>query len=196
MADFDVDIDVRPHTKKEDYGVRAMIFNEERQDVQPHPSGFYINTTIPVDKMTGFAAIPYKEAAEKGFVKVDLLTNTAYSQFNNKQEVLDCLHREPDWGKLLDEEFIQNLPHVANHGEVLREVQPRSMLELAEVLALIRPGKLHLYDVYLEDKEKARKNLWRKPKEGVYFKKSHALAYAAMIVCVMNKMDGGGLLEF
>ena len=142
------------------------------------------------------AAIDYEEAEKLGYIKVDLLTNTAYNRFKSKEEVLEALKREPDWDMLLNPKVVEKLPHLAKWGEILEELCPRSIEDLADVLALIRPGKNSLIHDYKKNKTKVRKILYSKPKKGMYFKKSHAIAYAAMIVCVMNKLDGERLLKF
>lgn len=183
----DIDIDVAPQTDKSSYGIRAIIYDVDKQDIRPHPSGFYLGGDMPVDTVTGMAAIDYEQAEEYGFIKVDLLTNTAYGDFDSKEELTECINKEPDWSLLLDEKVVKHLPHLSKHAEFVREMEPRSIDDLADVLALIRPGKQHLIDKYKENKLSARKNLYRKPKTGMYFKKSHAYAYAMMIIAVMNK---------
>lgn len=190
----DIDIDVKSHTVKDQYGVRAMIYDPEKKQIRPHPSGYYVKDNIPVDPESGLASIDFKDAEQKGFQKIDLLTNSSYDMFESKQEILDTLNKEPDWSLLKDEKFVRTLPHIANHFELVSIIEPKSIQELADTLALMRPGKQHLIDSYLEDPDKTRPNLYRKPKKGFRFKRSHAVAYACMIVCVMNKKDYRGLL--
>jgi len=192
----DIDIDLKSRTEKGEYGVRAIIHDQDRNRIKPHPSGHYINSNIPVDGVTGMAAIDHKDADELGFAKIDLLTNTSYDMFSSKQDVLDSLHKEPDWNLLLDEKFLKTLPQIGNHFDLVNKVKPKSIEDLADVLALMRPGKTHLLKSYLRNKDKVRPNLYRKPKSGFTFKKSHAIAYAAMIVCVMNKQFDNRLLRY
>ena len=192
----DIDIDVKSHTKKDKYGVRAVIYDAERVRLKPHPSGHYVDTNVPVDGVTGMAAIDYKESDEIGFTKLDLLTNTSYDMFDTKQEVIDALNKEPDWTMLLDQKFIAGLPQISNQSYLLQQVRPKSIEDLADVLALMRPGKMHLLESYLKNRDRIRPNLYRKPKKGFMFKKSHAIAYAAMIVCIMNKKHESRLLRY
>jgi hypothetical protein len=196
MSKFDVDIDVPGHTDKEKFGVRGIIYDRDHKRIQPHPSAHYLDTNIPVDGITGMAAIDYEEAEELGYIKVDLLTNTAYNRFKSKEEVLEALNREPDWDMFLNPKVVEKLPHLARWGEILEELRPRSIEDLADILALIRPGKSGLIHEYKKNKEKVRKILYSKPKKGMYFKKSHAIAYAAMIVCVLNSIDNERLIKF
>lgn len=189
MKQADVDIDISTRTNREDYGIRAIIYDDSREDVAPHPSGVYVDSDIPVDKLTGRAAIDYKEAEKMGYFKVDLLTNTSYNVFRTKDEVISCAEREPNWKRLLDENFSSKLPQLGNCHDLLCFLEPKSIDDLADLLALMRPAKLKYVEEYVEDKEKVRKNLYKRPSKGAYFKKSHAYAYALMIVTLMNKYD-------
>lgn len=192
MAKFDVDIDVNALCDKERYGTRAMIYNEKAQTVTNHPSGYYIQCAVPIDLVTGACSIDYKEMDSLGYQKVDILTNSSYDIFRSKDEVLEFFYMDPPWERLKEDAFIKKLPHLADNVELVKEVLPQSVQELADVLALLRPGKTHLIASYLEDKEKTRKNLYRRPVNGgMYFKLSHSIGYASMVVCVMNKLHYG-----
>lgn len=186
---FDVDIDVTSSScKKGKYGVRAFVYNEKTRRISQHPSGTYLEE-VPIDMMTGMAAFDYKYGDEAGYYKVDLLTNNAYNNIKSKSELLELVDMETPWEKFLDEEFVSRLPHIANHFEIVRKVGPRSIEDLADILALIRPGKAEMIDSYLESKISTRRNLYRKPTNGkIYFKKSHAIGYAVMITVVAKKL--------
>lgn len=184
---FDIDIDVNSGTKKTKYGVRAMVYNKDTEKILPHPSGVHI-TDIPVDGMTGNAAIDHELSDELGFLKVDLLTNASYDVFATKDEVVRMSQMEPDWDWFLDENIVKTLPHIANHFDVVEKVTPRSIDDLADILALIRPGKRHLLDNYVKNKEAVRRELYRRSSnKKAYFKKSHSYSYALMIVTVLNR---------
>jgi len=182
---FDIDIDVAPKTDKTKYGVPAMIYNEDLKRVAAHPSGVYLEP-VPIDPLTNLAAFDYEYGNEKGFMKVDVLNNSVYSEFNSKADVLKCLEIEPDWDYLKDENIVKSLPHIGKHYDLIKKIQPKSVEELADVLALIRPGKIDQIDNYIKDKAKVRKNLYKRS-GGMYFKKSHAISYAVMIVVILNK---------
>ena len=181
---FDIDIDVAPNTKKEKYGIKASLYNRDLERFLSHPSGLYINN-VPIDPLTGRCAIPYDDPNTDRFFKVDLLTNTTYKNFNSKQEVLNALEANIDWNLLKQRNFVGQLPHLSKHFELVRRVEPSSIDDLADLLALIRPGKQHLIDEYLLDKEIARSKLYQRPSSGAYFKKSHAYAYALSIKCLI-----------
>lgn len=187
---FDVDIDVKTNFKREDYGVRAMVYNEEQMKILPHPSGVYVGESVITDTFTGIASRDYKALEHENVFKIDLLSNSVYDSFNTKEEVLDCLNEEPDWSLLQDQGFVEKLPHISGHFELVQKLKPESVEDLADILALMRPGKLHLIDDYVKNKKETQRILYTRPKNKKhYFKKSHSIAYASMIVVAMNKLN-------
>lgn len=194
MADvrreFDVDIDVTSKLVKEDIGTRAMVYNEDAEKILPHPSGVYLED-VPVDPITGLCAFDYEYGSEHGFFKVDLLNNTVYDSFKSKDEILEILEQPIEWSLLDKESNVERLPHIGKHYELVEKVRPRSIDELADVLALIRPAKIGLLDEYLKNPELVRKNrLYTRPaSDANYFKKSHAISYAYMVVCAMSRLS-------
>lgn len=185
---FDVDIDVNSNCNRDDYGTRAMVYNEETQRILPHPSGVYLED-VPVDDVTGLCAFDYKYGDDAGFSKVDILTNKSYDLFKSKEDLSRAVQGEVDWKWLMDEEFVSKLPHIANHYDTLVKIQPNSVEELADTIALIRPAKIGLIEQYRKNTPAVRRRLYSRPLDGTaYFKKSHAIAYALMIVAVMNKL--------
>lgn len=197
MSNFDVDIDVMPTLHREGYGVRAIIYNEPEKKIQPHPSGMYVDTNMPVDCVTGWAAIDYETAESVGYIKIDLLSNSTYTKFKTKGEILNLMDKEPDWNLLLNEKVVKKLPHLKKHHKLLCMIRPSSVEELADVLALIRPGKSQLIDKYQSNKLSVRTSLYRRPLGGgAYFKRSHAIAYALMIVVLLNSLEEKKLVSF
>lgn len=190
---FDVDIDVQSAIDRTQYGTRAIVYNDTTKKILPHPSGVYLEP-VPVDALTGNAAFDYNRGDDVGFYKVDILTNTTYDVFKDKADLLAHADKDPDWSLLERRAVVERLPHIAKHYELVANVAPKSVIELADCLALIRPGKLHLLDEYKEDPVHVRRRLYLRPREGIYFKKSHAVSYALMIVCVLNKIHDNGIL--
>lgn len=187
--DFDIDIDVKQTSiDKSKYGVRGVIIKENK--IHPHPSGYYVDKDMPVDPLTDNSPMDYQLADELGYQKIDILTNSVYEYFDSKEDLERCVNQDPNWELLQNEQYLSKLPHVKDYGYILREIKPKSVMELADVIALIRPGKIHLYESYLENPDKIRPNLYRKPKnDGMYFKKSHAVSYAMMIKTLLVKLE-------
>ena len=148
-----------------------------------HNTGVYFQN-IPVDPLTGIASIPYKKADELGYFKIDFINNSVYEHVQDEHHLNDLMNTEPPWGLLSEPGFVELLAHVHSHFDIVDRIKPRSVEDLAVVLALIRPGKRHLLD---EDRITIDANIWTKPDDGSYhFKKSHATAYAVSIVVQMN----------
>lgn len=189
---MDIDIDLRPDFKLERVFKNATPAStvEDKagvKELKRHPVGAYFQT-IPKDPITGLSAIPYEEAEELGYLKIDFLNLTLLNSFESKDEVLYFARKEPKWDRLMDREFTERLFHISKHYDVVERVKPSSILELADILALIRPGKMILLDKYLKNKKLARKELYTK-RQASDLRKSHAIAYAVNIVINMNLIE-------
>ncbi len=134
--------------------------------------------------MEGLCAVPYEEAEDRGYFKIDFLNVGIYKGVRNEAHLVELMNREPLWDLLLDDNFSSLLFHVNGHGGILRETQPKTVEQLAAVLAMIRPAKRHLIG---KDWTTIMKEVWTKPEnDNYFFKKSHATAYAVAIVVQMN----------
>jgi DNA polymerase III alpha subunit len=187
---MDIDIDV-PATIKPDFiknSIRASIIQGGK--LVPHPCGVYFQK-IPIDEVTGLAAIPYKEAEIFGFQKIDILHNNIYNNIKSRQHLEQLLNQEPRWELFQVSSIVKQLFQLSNHLDVLQRVKPKSILELADVLALIRPGKRFALDAYCAEKEKVRPLLYMKDDDSYSFKKSHAIAYALVVIVQLNLICNG-----
>jgi DNA polymerase III alpha subunit len=189
---MDIDIDLRSDFKLERVFSNAVPAStvEDKDGVKElkrHIVGAYFQT-IPKDPISGLAAIPYEEAEELGYLKIDFLNLSLLQHFESKDEVHYFSRKEPNWKLLEDREFVEKLFHVSKHYDMVNKVKPTSILELADILALIRPGKTILLDKYLKNKKLVRKELYTK-RQVSDLRKSHALAYAVNIVINMNLLE-------
>lgn len=153
-----------------------------------HNTGVYF-TDIPVDPFTGQASLDHKAAEDRGYVKLDLLNVSLYNQINDEQHLEQLMTKEPDWAKLYNPEFCGQLIHINNHYDTLIKMpEPVDTIpRLAMFLALIRPAKRHLIGQPWQD---VTGSVWEKPADDAYyFKKSHAVAYAHLVVVHMNLLD-------
>lgn len=188
---MDVDIDLKTDFDPLKYfsgAIRASMVKDG--DLVKHPAGAYFQP-IPVDSVTGLAAIPYEQAEELGYFKVDFLHLSLLDYFDNKQQIRTLLKQEPDWALLENPDIVGKLFQIHRHYDLIAQVKPRSVQELADCIALIRPGKRALVHAYIKNREKVREQLYMKPQEGYYFKKSHAIAYAMTIVLQLHLAKGG-----
>ena len=90
-----------------------------------HNTGVYV-TDIPTDPFTGIASIDHKLAEERGYMKLDLLNVSLYTQIKSEQHLTDLMAQEPLWDLLLDTEFCSQLIHIgAHHDLLLKCPEPR-----------------------------------------------------------------------
>jgi len=167
------------------FAVRASMVREG--DLVPHPCGAYLQH-VPVDPLTGLAAVPYEQAEALGCFKIDFLHLHVYDEFAEREDLKALLDIDPDWTLLQIPSVVANLFQLGKHLDVLQAVKPRSIIELADCLALIRPQKRYVLQYYLKDRLKARPMLYSKEHgEGGYgFKKAHAVAYAYVIILQLH----------
>jgi len=148
-----------------------------------HNTGVYLHR-VPVNAETNLCAVPYEEAEELGYFKIDFLNVGLYKGVRNEEHLNELMCREPLWDLLEQDDFVNLLFHVNGHGAILRKMKPTSTEQLAAVLAVIRPAKRHLIG---EPWNTVMAEVWTKPtNDDYYFKKSHATAYAVAIQIQMN----------
>ena len=152
-----------------------------------HNTGVYCHQ-IPINPLTGLSTIEYEEAEARGYFKIDFLNVSAYNGVRNEDHIKELLAVEPLWDLMYEKDVCDQLFHINGYHTLLAELKPKSILELAIVLALIRPGKKHLLPICKEKGFEAIKDeIWVKPADGSYvFKKAHAISYAHVIVMQLN----------
>lgn len=190
---MDIDIDCAPSFKPETVfkkWCRATVVQEDK--LTAHPCGVYPQS-IPKDPITGLAAIPYDAAEELGYLKVDFLHLNVYQHFKDRQEIEKLLKVEPVWEMLLLPSVQVKLFQLAKHGSLIDDLKPKSLEEIADLMALIRPGKKNFLGLYKKDKINARKMLYAKDETGYSFKKSHSFAYAYVVWLQLHLIDQGRL---
>jgi hypothetical protein len=148
-----------------------------------HNTGVYLHN-VPVDPITGLCELPYEQAEEQGYFKIDFLNVGIYKGVRNEDHLNELMNKEPLWDLLEDPGFTDLLFHVNGHNDILKTMKPKSIEELAAVLAIIRPAKRYLIG---KNWDQVMKEVWQKPEnEEYFFKKSHATAYAVAVVVQMN----------
>ena len=179
----DIDIDfknrndalaVLPH-------IAASMVNQGKSS--RHNTGIYFQN-IPVDPLTGHASIPYGKAEDLGYFKIDLINNSVYEGVRDIEHLEKLLDADPAWDLLDDPEIVSMLAHIHSHFDVVSAIKPKSVDDLAVVLALIRPGKKHLVN---KSRAEIDAEVWLPPSDGSYtFKRAHAYAYSLSIVVQLN----------
>lgn len=181
--DFDVDIDLADRDSLVSLLACIPASINKKGNLAKHNSGVYLQN-IPIVPLNYFASLDYKKAKEDGWFKIDLLNNSVYKEIKDISHLEKLMNQEPIWEILEDKNIIKGLMHVNKHYDIVSKYKPKSVEQLAMVLAMIRPAKKHLLDKSWKEIEK---EIWQKPKNDSYFfKKSHAIAYALVIVVQMN----------
>lgn len=186
IAKTDIDIDVKDRDvllEKLKHIPASIIQNGE---IKKHNTGVYF-TDIPTHPFTNSANIDYKEAEDRGYFKLDILNVGVYDKVKNEKHLQELIDQEPDWSLLEHKEIVEQLFHVHNHFDIVNKLKPKSVEELAAVLAIIRPAKRHLLN---ESWNNINENVWKKPTDdSYYFKKSHAVGYALAICVQLNVLS-------
>jgi hypothetical protein len=179
----DIDIDFVDRDSALDLFKHIKASRTDDGKLVKHNTGVYLHE-VPVNAIEDLCAVPYEEAEDRGYFKVDFLNVGIYKGVRDEAHLIQLMETEPLWDLLLDDEFIQNLFHVNGPGSILRQSKPESIEQLAAVLAMIRPAKRYLIG---KDWTTIMTEVWTRPENDDYFfKKSHATAYAVAIVVQMN----------
>ena len=182
MTDIDIDLKNRDDVLDKLKHIPASIITNT---VKKHNTGVYFHD-IPHDPSTNLSTINYKEAEDLGYFKIDLLNVNIYEYVSNEAHLNRLLEREPDWDLLLHKEIVKQLFHIHDHYDIVAQMQPKSINQLAMVLAIIRPAKRQLLG---ESWQTIQEQVWSKPKDNsYYFKKSHAVSYAYAIIVQLNSL--------
>jgi len=180
-ADIDIDFVDRDSALKLFKHIRASRIDND--ELVKHNTGVYFHS-VPVNADTGLCAIPYNEADSRGHFKIDFLNVGIYKGIQTEAHLIELMNTTPMWELLEQDEFTDLLFHVNGHGDILRKMKPKSIEELAAVLAIIRPAKRYLIG---KDWNTVLAEVWNKPDtDEYYFKKSHGIAYSTAVVVQMN----------
>lgn len=170
--------------------VKASIYKDEK--LTPHPCGVYFQD-VPTDPITKLSAIEYQRAEAVGCFKIDFLHLHVYDHFSSREEITQFLKYEPDWDLLKIPSVVEQLFQLSKHYDLINQVNPRSVIQLADCLALIRPQKRFILKYYLQDPEKYRVELYKQEvgSDSYSFKKAHAIAYALVVKLQLHLIKNG-----
>ena len=184
MPDVDIDFFDRDGVLKLFKHTPATIIKDDK--VEKHKTGVYFHS-VPENPVTGHSSLDYKKAEDRGYFKIDMLNVNIYKHVKSEQELVELMIKDPDWDMLKDINTVNQLFHLNGHFNIVSQLEPKTIEQLAAVLAIIRPAKRHLM---YKDWKDILKEVWVRPSDGSYFfKKSHAVAYAQAIVVQMNLLQ-------
>lgn len=150
---------------------------------EKHPTGVYFQN-MPRDPLTNIATMDHKVANDYGYFKIDFLNVNMYEDVRSEEHLKELIDKEPPWDFFEYEEVTEQLFHLKGWAYLLREYKPRSVEDLAMILAIMRPGKAQLQKAGWD---KIRKEVWEKTGGDTYqFKRSHGIAYSIAICVDLN----------
>ena len=186
--DFDVDIDM---ANRDDF---LKLVNHTPASIKKdnnfskHNTGVYFQNG-PKFPLQGYSTVDHKEAEQEGWFKVDFLNNHVYAGIKDETHLDQLIDTEPMWELFNHKEVVEQLFHISNHFEIVKQHPPTSLDQLAMILAIIRPGKRHLIGKSWQEIEA---DVWVKPNDDSYFfKKSHSYGYALAIIVQLNLICEG-----
>ena len=184
-SDIDIDLGDREKLLAVIKHIPASMRNVD--PVRKHPTGVYI-TEIPYDPVYDMAALHYVDAEKRGYFKLDLLNVHVYNQVQSEEHLVELMG-DPDWSVLKDRSIVEQLIHLGNSYDLIQRMPEPidSIPRLAMFLAAIRPAKRHLIGRTWKD---VNDTVWDKDQTGYSFKRSHAVAYAQLVVVHMNLLKG------
>ena len=186
MPDIDIDFIDRDQALDLFTHVKASRLDNGR--LVKHNTGVYLHE-VPVDAVSGLCSVDYENAETQGYFKIDFLNVGLYKGVRNEEHLIQLMNTEPLWDLLEQDDFVNLLFHVNGHGSILRDMKPKTVEQLAAILAMIRPAKRYLIG---KDWQTVMNEVWVKPEnDEYYFKKSHAIAYATAVVVQMNLICEG-----
>ena len=181
MPDIDIDFIDREQALK--LFKHTVASRNDNGRLVKHNTGVYLHE-VPVDAVTSLCSVPYEQAEEQEFFKIDFLNVGIYKGVRDEEHLNQLMETEPLWDLLEQDDFVNLLFHLNGHGDILRKTQPTSVEQLSAVLAMIRPAKRYLIG---KSWTTIMKEVWMLPTtDEYYFKQSHATAYAVAIVVQMN----------
>lgn len=154
----------------------------------PHNTGVYLQRIL-TDPVTGLASLPYEQAEQAGFFKLDLIRYSVYDRAKNRAELVELSERIAQ-GDFPWEEFLDPIHYGRDDGltqlgkwlHVVQKYPPNSVEDVACLIAMIRPAKQHLWRNNASWEE-VRAQIWLDEPDGYRYKKSHAIAFAYVVCC-------------
>lgn len=143
FSDLDLDIPSKQSDNIRNGVVRGSVLND-RGELQPHPAGVYFYKSIP--SFDGIAVLDYKSMEAKEYQKIDVLNNTYLDDITPKEldQYIQLIENDDiNWQELWEYEEPYQL---SKYPGILREFKVQSVMDIAIVLAVIRPGSLQNYE--------------------------------------------------
>lgn len=143
FSDLDLDIPSLTSTSIRTGLVRGSVLTD-KGEYQPHPAGVYFYKSVPA--FEGVALIDYKTMEKNNYQKIDILNNTYLDNITMEEFIhyITLIENESiNWNDL----WLYSTPYqLAKYPNILQDFKVSSVMDVAIVLALIRPGSLVNYE--------------------------------------------------
>ena len=181
VTDIDIDVPNRDVILK--LFKHTVASNHSKGKPRRHNTGVYFHK-VPSDPFTWRCTLDYNTAEDLGYFKIDILNVSIYKTVRDPAHMDQLLATEPIWELLEEQDFCDMLFHIRGHHGVCKQMKPKNIIQLAAVLAMIRPAKRHLIGMNWKS---VMNDVWIAPTDDSYaFKKSHSLGYALAVKLHMN----------
>src|SRR6056300_1334752 len=134
MPDIDIDFANR-NDVLEKIQHRVARMNSEKK----HNSGLYV-TECPQNPVDNISTLDYKTAEDRGYFKLDFLNVSIYKDVKDEAHLKELMERKPIWQLLEHKDFVDKVFHLSGHDNLLLQLKPSSVEQLAATLAIIRPA--------------------------------------------------------
>jgi hypothetical protein len=185
---MDIDIDFYNRDTALAHLEHRLASRTNNDTLVKHNTGIYFQD-IPYNPFNNLSTIDYKEAEERGYFKIDFLNVHVYEHVRDETHLVNLTLQQPNWERFNnDQSFFEQLVHVHDHWYSLKRMPEKvdSVEKLAMFLAILRPGKKHLISNPWTEVEKT---IWIPDETQYFFKKSHSVAYAHLVVIHMNILE-------
>ena len=184
-GDIDIDFPDRTLALAEMPYIYASIIKDGK--ITKHNTGVYFHA-VPTDPITEGCSWDYEDAERRGMFKIDMLNVSIYTMVRDEEHLIELMTKQLDWTLFEYPEFVSSLFHLGNYGELTAKLKPKSIEEIAMILALIRPGKKHLQERCIQSGfSSITDEIWiHDGSSGYEFKKAHAVSYAVLVYVHAN----------
>ena len=184
LGDIDIDCGDRNKLLKDLNYIPATVARNGKH--APHNSGVYFHR-VPTNPFTDTCSLGHKEAEKQNCYKIDLLNNHIYDSVQSEAHLEQLISTPPMWELLQHEEVVKELAHINGHWELVKKLKPCTTMQLAQLLALIRPGKRHMVRQCEKNGwDSLEPEIWERDQDRYVFRKSHAISLAVTIQVQLN----------
>ncbi len=138
MPDIDIDFTDRDSALKLVKHIGASRVDGDK--LVKHNTGVYLHE-VPVRADVNLCAVPYDQAEEQGYFKIDFLNVSIYKGVRNEEHLIQLMETEPLWDLLQQTEFVDLLFHLNYNSYGIGSSV--TLLEIIFISSRLGPHFLH-----------------------------------------------------